>query len=296
MRKSSNTAPTLRAEGRGGWKLSDYFKPYGDLTITHMQPFSPFMHVSGYTYYGPIEFWKAIVTGTSQYIYGTNGFDDYVSWFDNNGYKVNPSVNDLMYDGTDDKYVYWNGSAWTDFSGTPTFIFDYEKYVSTWNIASPDFVMIMLGVNDWFDGYSDDAAVIWNERMNTVIQSIQTYATLVSKTIIIGICTNTTVIGMPNNNYGQSVELYSRGMFLGRKNTIQTFDNDTYRNQGVYVVDTGACLDPDYGFSVNEIKPFYYYEGTARELYGSNGVHPSEAGYKQLGTCSAGFIQYIRGL
>ena len=295
MRKSYNTDNFLRAEGRGGWKLSDYFSPHNDVTPTHMQPFSPFMHVSGYTYYGPIQFWKAIV-GTSQYTYGTNGFDDYASWFDSNGYKVNPSNNDLMYDGASDKYVYWNGSSWADFSETPEFVFDYTKYINTWNISSPDFVLVMLGVNDWNSSYSEEAAATWNSQMNTLIHSVHAYATLASKTITIGICTPTTIIGMPNNSNLQNVELGSRFVFKGRKNIISTFDNETYRNQGVYVIDTGACFDPDYGFVVQEIKPFSYYEGELRELYGVNGVHPSDAGYKQLGTCVAGFIQYIRSL
>jgi len=40
--------------------------------------------------------------------------------------------------------------------------------------------------------------------------------------------------------------------------------------------------------------PFSYYTGTARELYDYNGCHPSTAGYYQLGTCAAAFIQSER--
>ena len=54
MRKSYNCQNPLRGEGRGGWSLNDYFLPYNDVTPNHLQPFSPFMHVSGYTYYGVI--------------------------------------------------------------------------------------------------------------------------------------------------------------------------------------------------------------------------------------------------
>ena len=63
---------------------------------------------------------------------------------------------------------------------------------------------------------------------------------------------------------------------------------------GVYVVDTGLCLDPEYGFSMAEQLPFAFYTGNAKEYYSNNGVHPGDGGYQQLGVCAAAFIQYTR--
>lgn len=294
MRKSYNTDESLRAEGRGGWTLAAY------MTTLHnsSNEFSPFIHPQGYKYYGVVGFWKDIVNDTiGDKSYYLNGYDDYKTWFGTDGYKLNPQQNDLMYDNTAGAYKYWNGSAWVMASVTDSdFVFDYAKYIEVWNITSPDFVMIMLGVNDWFGAYSDSAAETWNDRMSAVITSIQAYATANNKTITIGICTNTTIASLPNSSYGDNPAFSSRSMFKGRKNTIENFDSSAYQGQGVYVVDTGACLDSDYGFNMQQIKPFTYFEGTEREIYDNNGVHPSTAGYKQLGTCASAFIQYIRGL
>ena len=288
----SEQSHEVKCEGRLGWKLSDYFLPYGDVTPTHLQPFSPFLHVAGYTYYGVIDFWKAIVNDNSQYEMGTFGFDSYKAWFDTNGYKVSPSQNDLMYDGANNKYVYWNGSAWADFSGTPTFAFDYAKYLSTWEIDTPDFVMIMLGKNDFQASASAADFSGWKTKMDIVIESIHA----VNSSAIIGICTPTVANEAPMNSDNNAPQVGGRNMWLARKFMIDTFDVTAYKNGNVFIVDTGICLDPVYGFLNSEIKPFTFYSGTEREIYATNGVHPSNEGYKQLGVCAAGFIQYIRSL
>ena len=294
MRKSYATNNPLRAEGRGGWTLDSYFQPHDDVTPTHMQPFSPFLHPAGYTYYGVIDFWKVIVNNNSQYPYGTNGFADYAAWFDSNGYKLNPASGDLMYDGVNDKYVYYNGSAWVDYSGTPDFVFDYAKYVATWQIASPDIVVIMLGKNDFQASASPEVFNAWKTKMDVVIASIQAYAASASKSPVIGICTPAVANEAPNNSDNNSPEVGGRNMWLARKQMIDYYDTDAFRAAGVYLVDSGVCLDPLYGFEETSEKPFEWYAGDVREPYATNGVHPSTAGYKQIGTCIAGFIQTIR--
>ena len=296
MRKSYATTDPLRAEGRGGWSLDSYFQPHADVTPTHMQPFSPFLHPAGYTYYGVIDFWKVIVNNNSQYPYGTNGFNDYAAWFDANGYKLNPVSGDLMYDGVNDKYVYYNGSSWVDFPGTPDFVFNYAKYVATWQIASPDIVVFMLGKNDFQASASPSVFDAWKTKMDEVIASIQAYATAQSKTIAIGICTPAVANEAPNNSDNNAPEVGGRNMWMARKQMIDYYDTDAFRAAGVYLVDSGVCLDPLYGFEETAEKPFEWYAGDVREPYATNGVHPSTAGYKQIGTCVAGFIQMMRSL
>ena len=297
MRKSYNAPNPLRAEGRGGWTMSFYANlaydertPYGG--------FSPFIHPSGYKYYGVTGFWKAIANNEESLdSYQLNGFDDYKSWFSTtDGKKLNPNQNDMMYDSENEVFIYYNGSDWATFSGTPQFEFDYGKYIDVWNISSPDFVLIMLGVNDFFDGYTDQKGNTFITQMQGLVSSIQSYAQSNNKTIVIGICTNNTIASLPNANYGQNPVVSSRSLFLGRKKVLDSFDTSVYESQGVYIIDTAAVFDPDYGFNVTYDKPFSLYEGDEREMYDVNGVHPSDAGYAQLGTCAAGFIQYIRGL
>lgn len=291
MRKSYNTQGSLRAEGRGGWTLADYFNPHNDITPTHMQSFSPFVHVAGYQYYGVVEFWKAIVNDNSQYTYGTNGFDDYKGWFNNDGYKATPRVNDLMYNGTDKIYQYWNGSSWVKASVSDAdFSFNYLKYIETWNIANPDIVMVMLGKNDFYAGITQDDWLIWKNRLDVLIDSIKSY----SESVKIAICTPTTANALPYSNDMSNYQEGHHYMWEARRRIITNFDKSTNDNRGVFVVDTGICLDPEFGFDAKEVLPFAYYEGNAREFYGTNGVHPSNGGYKQLGICAAAFIQNNR--
>ena len=299
MRKSYNTDNSLRAEGRGGWTLKEYFNAHDDVTPNHMQPFSPFMHVNGYNYYGVKEFWAAIVNGTSQYTYGTNGFDDYISWFGTDGYKLNPSTNDLMYDGTNERYMYYNGSTWEVATSITddSFVFDFSKYISLWNISSPDFVIVMLGTNDFYLG-ADQTSEYWNtwvSRMETMISSIQAYATTSGKTIKVGICTPAQAASSGNNStINIAPQQHHIRYWEARKRIIEHFDTTAYMNNNVYVIDSGVRLDPDYGFSDSNILPFEEYTGSVREIYNNNGIHPGSDGYKQIGVGVAAFIQNYR--
>lgn len=284
----------LKCEGRGGWTLAQYFNPKStDISLSHIQPFSPFMHADGYNYYGVVEFWAAIVNGTSQYPYGSAGFEDYVSWFDTTGHKANPDVNDLMYNTTSGYYEYWNGSAWTSLANEPTFVFNFAKYVSIWQISAPDFVVIQLGTNDFFYGNADFEQ--WFDRMDSVIASINGYGTSIGKTINILLCTVLTMSGTPNNTYNDGIIRRNRGYYFARKCVIEKYDPSINQvNNHVYVVDTGVVVDDKFGFLTEERLPFAYYEGDARELFDINGVHPDVGGYKQFGNPIAGAIQYLR--
>ena len=260
-----------------------------------MQPFSPFLQVEGYTYYGPIQFWDAVVNGTSKYpnlyTYGTLGFEDYKNWFNTNGYKKEPNVNDLMYDGNLGKYVRWNGSEWAETNVQKSdFTWDYAKYVSTWNIAEPDIVMILLGTNDFSGGYSNFDN--WKSQMDGLIASIKTY----KQTMKIGICTAFVTTEAANSSDAVNGFIGTRNEWEARKLVIENYDTEENKGNGVYVVDTGVVIDPDYGFDMKEQKPFADYEGNAVEYYGSNGVHCGDGGYKQLGTCAAAFVEYVRNL
>ena len=295
MRQSYNAPSTMKAEGRGGWTLEQYFAPHG---VGQLSMFSPFMHVQGYTYYGVIDFWKIVVNGDSPDPYGTDGFESFASWFDANGYKVNPQVNDLMFDFANDKYVYYNGTAWVDFNGTPSFSFNYAKYINTWNIAAPDFVIVMLGVNDFVTGISDAFWATWKSRMDELVASVKAYGTSINKDITIGICTPTVRHGAENGSLGVNQDFLSYGLFSGRKRIIEEYDTAENEAQGVFVVDTGVAVDTEYGWveweTESNEKPFSYYTGTFREFYGYNDPHPSTEGYKQIGVVGAAFIQSKR--
>lgn len=284
----------LYCEGRGGWKMSLYYDPKSpNVTLAGMDSFSPFMHASGYRYYGVKEFWASIVNNTSQYAYGTDGFDKYVSWFDTNGRKANPSVNDLMYNQTAGKFEYWDGSTWTQLSTAPTFAFDYAKYIDIWQIDSPDFVVIQLGTNDFYTSIAN--MTTWFNRMDELIASINAYAAAQNKTIDILICTAWTASGAANNSSKENPTKRNHNYYDARKAVIEKYDTQAnYDDNHITVVDTGVVVDDVYGYHTSRLKPFDYFEGDERELYDWNGVHPDVGGYKQFGNPIAGAIQYLR--
>ena len=121
-----------------------------------------------------------------------------------------------------------------------------------------------------------------------MIDSIQAY----NSNIVIGICTPTTADEAENNKDNRNAYLSHLNMWNARKLLIENYDSLTEKN--IYIVDTGTTLDPDYGFVFEKQLPFAFYEGDERILVATNSVHPSGAGYKQIGTCMAGFIQVKR--
>lgn len=272
-----SVASGLKCEGRGGWTLADYSVPF----VSTFDSFSPFVQANGYNYYGVTTFWAA-VKGTSPDTYRTNGFD--ASLFNASGYKLNPSVNDLMYDGSN--FVAWNGNSWSAVQGELEFNFDFAKYLSIWGISTPDIVLIFLGKNDFHNGTTGWPT--FKSRMDALIESIHS----VNASIIVGVCTPTTADEAPNNTDNTNARLAHFNMWDARKLLIENYDG--LENDNVFLVDTGTTLDPDYGFVMEEQLPFEYYEGDERVLVSTNGVHPSGAGYKQIGTCMAGFIQAKR--
>ena len=278
----------LKCEGRGGWHLAYYFKPF----ISINESFSPFVHPEGFNYYGVVEFWKSLVNNNATIAYATNGFDTYTNMFDVNGYKKNPSVNDLMYSYADSVFKYWDGSSWVISNVTEAdFKFDYAKYIRVWGISSPDVVVVMLGKNDFWFSMTDEVWNKWKEQMDAVISSVHSY----NSSIKIAICTPTTADVMPNNAANLNHILGHRRMWEARKRMIEVYDNPQMESSNVYLVDSGVVLDPDYGFEIRKDKPFEYYEGEEVELFDTSTVHPSGAGYKQIGVSVGAFIQYVRG-
>lgn len=152
----------------------------------------------------------------------------------------------------------------------------------------PDFVFVFLGKNDFHNGVSGWDG--YKENMDALIESIHKY----NASIKVGICTPTTADEAPNNSDNRNASLAHLNMWDARNLLIRTYDTVAMRNNNVFLVDTGTVLDPDYGFVIEEKLPFSFYEGNARELVATNGVHPSGAGYKQLGVCMAGVVQYLR--
>lgn len=296
IRKSYNTpeVSNIKAEGRGGWTVSNYMSELtGSATGSH----SPFLHpIDPYKYYGNTLFWEAVEAGTTGY--GIDGFTDIATsiGFDSNGFKSSPQTDDVMYNGTSSNYERYNGTSWeTITEATLGFTFNYTKYLSTWNVSMPDYVPILLGTNDFRSSMPTDAFLAsWKSNFDTIFQSILAAGVSNGKTVRVAMCTPTTQNQSANNSTSANPIFHTANVWKARNYIFETFDTDSYLNQGLDVVDTGSSLDGDFGFTMSEIKPFEDYAGTDRELYSSNTPHPSTEGYGQLGVRLAGYIQATR--
>ena len=292
MRKSYNTL--LKAEGRGGWTLASY------MTSKHAtnDSFSPFLHPADpYKYYGNTAFWIAVKAGSKDY--GIAGFTDIantIGFNETTGLKAVPEANDVMYNDANARYEVYNGSAWVEISETTlAFTFNYAKYLTTWGITMPDILGIMLGSNDFMTKVLNDSTfATWKTNMDTLLTSVRSAASALGKTVKIAICLPVTETASANNSAFVNPAFRRANMFDARRRIIEAFDNNTYSDNNIDVVDTGTAFDGDFGFAMSEIKPFSDYAGTQREMFSSNVPHPDNAGYSQLGIRFAGYIQSIR--
>lgn len=284
----------LKGEGRGGWRVSTFMT---NVKGSATDSFSPYLHpVAPYTYYGGTDFWKEVKAGSTAY--GINGFQDIATsiGFDANGVKLNPQLNDVMWNNLNSRYEKYNGTVWELIDeATLNFSFNYSKYLDTWNLSMPDYVAIMLGTNDFRSSMPSDANLdAWKIQMDTIFASILQAGIDNSKTVRVALCLPTTETESANNTSLDNPIFQRANMWKARNFIINTFDVDEYSNQGLDIVDTGSALDGDYGFGMTNIKPFEDYPGSETELLSGNTPHPSTEGYWQLGVRFAGYIQSIR--
>jgi hypothetical protein len=299
LRRVNDTYPTQHDEGRGGWKLADYFKPAHELDmVTH--GFNPFWQPNGeFRFWGTVEFWAAAkkcadgtYTEASGWWYQASMYNDYVSVFDDSGYLVSPTTNDIMYSQTSKKYMVWSGTEWVGAQyETYTWAFDYAKYLAMWSIEAPEMLFMYLGVNDFW-GTSPTAETIgnWLSMAETLKDSY--FSTKPDGKF--AILTPTTVC-MKNQN-GYNSQAVHANMWALRTAILDKFDY--YGESKVFVIDTALAIDSEHSFVVSDDEtitlPFDGYTGDDR-INASNDIHP-RVSYLSLGYPLAAFIQAKRSL
>ena len=126
--------------------------------------------------------------------------------------------------------------------------------------------------------------------MDRLIASIQAY----DPTIKIGIQLPPVYGATPNPADGSFPAQKQAAMWETRKQILDTWDNATFEAAGVTVVDAGSALDPVYGFDTEQVLPFAQYTGTLTRTRTIDAVHPSAAGFQQLGIGLAAWVQAVR--
>ncbi len=264
-------------EGRGGWKVSTYFSQSPSNKVFHNPYYQP---VGKQRYWGSVEFWKQAVAIEKE---GSAGLDfntryhcgDYdTRRFKADGYLAKPKKGDLMYSIEEKEYMEWNGRKWKKEDEPSSWIFDYSKYLDMWEFEAPEFLVVMLGLNDFRDQTLPLDFKVWNERVTEILTS---YRRAVPNGRLL-LCTPCTSCGTLNNESGAFTTRQNTTMWYVRENIIRVFDGR--EKEGIYVVDASATIDNENGYNT-------------KGAYQVGNPHPYP-NYPALGVPIAACVQYYR--
>lgn len=281
-------------EGRGGWALSTYFS----VPSKPNRSYHGFMQPDGGRYWGNREFWKMAWRCTRKTqppgfepTYSCARFDDYVNRFDEKtGVLLNPVAGDIQFDESAKTFVRYDGAAWQPVNGKSlTWSFDYGKYLKMWNIPPPQFLFVLLGLNDWRGNLNADFTE-WGNRI-AVMKDSYLKAVPDGKFVI---CIPCSTCGSIDNAAGDFTPRQNAAMWRFRDWLIKNFD--AREKDGFYLLDAGINTDNEHGFRLASgapAVPFEKYPGEEKLRVQAGNPHPYP-NYPAMGLPFAAFIQYYR--
>jgi lysophospholipase L1-like esterase len=281
------TAPN-KHEGRGGWKISDYAtvgRTFYSFTVSGIVT-TPAINSTVYTNNGSTFLVQetAITAGSGTIIcertVGTNA----------------PSASGTLTksSGTGDATISF--SAYSTVSGNPFWIsgaLNYPQYLVNNSLATPDWVLIHLGINDAFS-YTTDATVIAAAtaafaNLDLLITSIKAAGAGVK----VGLMIPTPPAGQDGfgaaYGTGQTAWRDKRNIMLWAKTLIERYTGQEASR--IYLVPTNTALDVVNGYTLATSAPVNSRSSVMVQRQ-SNGVHPDTGGYQQIGDALWAFLKY----
>ncbi len=261
-------------EGRGGWTLPKYFSNIP----TDDRFFNPFFQpTNSQKYWGSVAFWrnatlinrgegKSLNSGTR---YDCCDFD--TSRFGDDGFLKAPKKGDVMYDNG---YKEWSGKKWVSIADPKEWRFNYGKYLDMWSVECPDFLIVMLGLND----YRDEPLPLHFEEWNKMAEELLASFKSVNPKGKLLLSTPCTSCGTLDNDRGFFTTRQNTTMWYVRENIIKHFD--CREDEGIYVVDASITIDNENGYNK---------KGGIQ----TGNPHPYP-NYPQLGVPLAACVQYLR--
>jgi lysophospholipase L1-like esterase len=280
------TAPN-KHEGRGGWKISDYAtvgRTFYSFTVSGIVT-TPAINSTVYTNNGSTFLVQetAITAGSGTIIcertVGTNA----------------PSASGTLTksSGTGDATISF--SAYSTVSGNPFWIsgaLNYPQYLVNNSLATPDWVLIHLGINDAFS-YTTDATVIAAAtaafaNLDLLITSIKAAGAGVK----VGLMIPTPPAGQDGfgagYGTGQTAWRDKRNIMLWAKELITKYTGQEANR--IYLVPTNTALDTENGYPLAASAPVNSRSSVMVQRQ-SNGVHPDTGGYQQIGDALWAFLK-----
>jgi len=276
------TADGQYDEGRGGWTMAQYFRVSRGGSLAY----HGYLHPADGRYWGDTAFWQnawKCVRKTEpkgfEPRYSCGRFDDFVDRFDEkSGFVQNPKSGDCQYDSAKRSFVRFDGTSWRPVDeGKLGWTFDYGKYLEMWKLTPPQFLFVLLGLNDFRDNLQADFTT-WGKQVSAMKDS---YLKACPKGKFV-ICIPSSTCGSVDNVAGDFTPRQNAAMWRFRDWLIMTFDKR--EEQGFYLLDTGIGIDEENGFN-------YATSGQMRVQTGTPHPYPN---YVTMGTPLAAFIQHYR--
>lgn len=274
-------------EGRGGWSINDYStvgRTFYSFTVSGVVT-SPLINSTVYTNNGSTFKVQelSLVAGSGTIVCertaGTNA----------------PSALGTLTksSGTGDATIAFSSSSAV--SGNPFWIggaLNYAQYLTNNSLATPDWVVIHLGINDAFS-YTTDATVIAAAiaafvNLDLLITSIKAAGAGVK----VGLMIPTPPAGQDGfgaaYGAGQTAWRDKRNIMLWSKELIAKYSGQEASR--IYLVPSNTALDVVHGYPLLAAAPVNSRSSVTVQRQ-TNGVHPDTGGYQQIGDCLWAFLK-----
>jgi lysophospholipase L1-like esterase len=278
-------------EGRGGWSIGDYStagRNNYSFTVSSVTT-PPALNSTTYTNNGN--------TYTVQEIALTGGAGTIVC-------SVDPLNGAPLASGTLTKGI-GSGDATIAFSafavvpGNPFWrggALNFTQYLTDFAQAVPDWVLISLGINDVFGYTSDGAASAAADSGFTQLDALITSIKAAGAGIKVGIVIPTPPAASQDafgTAYatGQSRWRDKRNILIWARQLIAKYAGQEASR--IYLVPSNVALDAVNGYPRDAAVPVSSRNPTITINRQSNGVHPADSGYQQIGDATWAFLKYF---
>lgn len=269
----------VRHEGRGGWTCEAYFERYDD----NGWGVSPFLFPKGCTgkdYFGSRTFWDKVSDPGHKTDYSYTG--------------IQPQyIKDGMVCFDRGRLYRYSEGAYTEECADPEFGFSFKKYVERYLDCVPDAVSILFGANEFqLCGYEELEREL--ERyifmLKSMVASIREYSRDIAVIICMPVCSGGQYAWGSRMGCSGSAKQYDFCIKAAGASILRNFD--CRRDENIFICPMLAVCDPLSGFPRDMAKTNIYSEN----MFSVNAdwVHPSDAGYKQMGDALAAVITDIR--
>jgi lysophospholipase L1-like esterase len=171
---------------------------------------------------------------------------------------------------------------------------NFTQYLTNNAIATPDWVLVGLGINDIFSSSSDASAVALSDaalvKMDTLIASIKAAGASVKVGLMIPTpCSESQDAFGENYGVGQSTWRFKRNILTWAKQMIAKYSAQEANR--IYLVPSNTALDTVNNMMFATDAPVNS-RSTITVARQNNGVHPATSGYQQISDAVWAFLKF----